>query len=126
MPRASSIPRSPRRLGGTLASGEAAGHRRRQDGRYVDAFFAYPADPAKQTMKVYGADTGLFANGKYSSVAQSMLQASVQERVDSAAYVAVLRDQVQTTTVTFKDGECRAGLRGASSRRCSSWSSSSS
>src|SRR5690349_21742045 len=29
----------------------------------VDAYFAYPADPAGEPVKVYGADRGVFANG---------------------------------------------------------------
>ncbi|GAA1442957.1 ABC transporter permease [Leifsonia poae] len=97
------------KAGGKQITDEAAGVAAVKNGD-SEAFFAYPADPATQTVKVYGADAGLFANGKYSSVAQAVLSASVQERVDSKVYVAVLRDQVQTTTVTFKDGAVAPGF----------------
>ncbi|MFF1633996.1 ABC transporter permease [Leifsonia sp. NPDC058248] len=97
------------KLGGSLASGDAAGIAAVKNGD-TEAFFVYPADPAKEPVQVYGADAGLFQNGKYSSVAQSLLSASVQERVDSSTYVAVLRDQVQTTTTTFKDGAVAPGF----------------
>ncbi|WP_431280261.1 ABC transporter permease [Leifsonia poae] len=97
------------KFGGQLITSDAAGVVAVKSGT-TDAFFVYPADPAKEPIKVYGADSGLFQNGKYSSVAQSLLSASVQERIDSATYVAVLRDQVSTTTTTFKDGQVSAGF----------------
>jgi ABC-2 type transport system permease protein len=97
------------KLGGSVASGDAAGIAAVKSGD-TEAFFVYPSDPAKETVKVYGAEAGLFQNGKYSSVAQSLLSASVQERIDSATYVAVLRDQVQTTTTTFADGKVAPGF----------------
>jgi ABC-2 type transport system permease protein len=96
-------------LGGELITSDSAGVDAVKSGS-TEAFFAYPAHPAKEAIKVYGADSGLFQNGKYSSVAQSLLSSSVEQRVDSATYVAILRDQVSTTTTTFKDGSVSGGF----------------
>jgi len=41
----------------------------------TDAFFAYPADPATQPVKVYGTDMGIFENGKYDAVAKEYFEA---------------------------------------------------
>ena len=52
-------------LGGTEASSGADAIAAVKSGD-LDAYFAYPADPAKQATKVYGVDKGIFDNGKYS------------------------------------------------------------
>ena len=97
------------KLGGTLAASDAAGVAAVKDGT-VEAFFAYPADPAKQTIRVYGVDTGVFANGKYSSVAQSILQTSVEQKVNSPQTTAILQGSVSTNTTTFKEGNVSGGF----------------
>ncbi|WP_426520513.1 ABC transporter permease [Diaminobutyricibacter sp. McL0618] len=96
-------------LGGTRASSQEAGVAAVKAGD-VDAYFAYPADPAKQTIQVFGQDNGLFANGKYSSVAESILQSSVEQKIDSPQTTAILQGSVNTNTVTFKDGEVSGGF----------------
>ncbi len=96
-------------LGGTLAHSEEAGIAAVKSGE-VDAYFAYPADPATQTIRVYGQDNGLFANGKYSSVAESILQSSVEQKVDSPQTTAILKGSVNSTTTTFKDGSVSGGF----------------
>jgi ABC-2 type transport system permease protein len=74
------------------------------------AYFAYPADPAKQTVRVYGEDAGVFQNSKYSAVAQSLLAASVERKLGDPTDVAVLRGDVSTSTTTFKDGKRAPGF----------------
>ncbi len=96
-------------VGGTQASSEEAGIAAVKSGE-VEAFFAYPADPAKQTIRVYGQDNGLFANGKYSSVAESILQASVEQQVNSPQTTAILQGSVNTTTTTYKNGSVSGGF----------------
>ena len=76
----------------------------------VDAFFNYPADPSKQTIKVYGVDQGLFNNGKYASVAESILQSSVEQKIDSPQATAIIHGNVNTHTTTFKDGNVSGGF----------------
>lgn len=98
-----------RQLGGTPAESSASGIAAVKSGS-SEAFFDYPEDPAEQTVKVYGADAGLLQNAKYSASAQSVLSASVEKRIDSPTDVAVLRDQVETSTTTFKDGTVAPGF----------------
>ncbi|RDV46831.1 ABC transporter permease [Leifsonia sp. ku-ls] len=98
-----------KQFGGTEIASEAEGVEEVQIGG-TPAFFSYPADPAKQTVKVYGEDAGVFQNSKYSAVAQSLLAASVEKKVGNPTDVAVLRGEVETSTTTFKDGKVAPGF----------------
>lgn len=95
--------------GGTEIASEAEGVEEVQIGG-TPAYFSYPADPAKQTVKVWGEDAGVFQNSKYSAVAQSLLSASVEKKVGDPTDVAVLRGDVTTSTTTFKDGKVAPGF----------------
>jgi ABC-2 type transport system permease protein len=96
-------------LGGAEASGTNAGVSAVKSGQ-VDAFFVYPADPSKQAIKVYGADQGLFANGKYSSVAESILKSSVEQKLNSPQATAIIQGNINTDMTTFKDGNVAGGF----------------
>jgi ABC-2 type transport system permease protein len=96
-------------LGGTEASSPAAGLAAVKTGK-VDAFFAYPADPTKQTVKVYGKDVGIFDSGKYSSVAQAILQSSVEQKIDNPQLSKIAAGTINTTTVTYSDGRVSGGF----------------
>jgi len=96
-------------LGGKLASDDKTGIAAVKGGE-MEAFFAYPADPSKQPILVYGADSGVFQNGKYSSVAESILTSSVEGRVDSPQYTAILQGKVSSTTTTFANGQVAGGF----------------
>jgi ABC-2 type transport system permease protein len=96
-------------LGGTPVESTEAGIAAVKSGS-SEAFFDYPADPAKQSVRVYGADVGLLQNAKYSSAAQTVLSASVEKSLDSPTDVAVLRGEVQTSTTTFKNGAVAPGF----------------
>lgn len=98
-----------REYGGKLIESDAEGVEEVQIGG-TKAYFDYPADPKTETIKVYGADAGVFQNGKYSSVAESLLSASVEQRLDSPTDVAILRGEVNTSTTTFKDGALAPGF----------------
>ena len=76
------------------------------------AFFDFPADPAKQTIRVYGADKDIFGNGVYESVAVALLQASAEEKVDSAQLVSLVSGNVTTVSTTYRDGRQAAGING--------------
>ncbi|SEH76162.1 MULTISPECIES: ABC transporter permease [unclassified Leifsonia] len=95
--------------GGTEIRSEAEGVEEVQIGG-TPAYFAYPADPAKQTVKIFGEDAGIFQNSKYSAVAQSLLSTSVEHRLGNPTDVAVLRGTVTTATTTFKDGKPAPGF----------------
>lgn len=98
-----------KQYGGTQIASEAEGVEEVQIGG-TPAYFAYPADPAKQTVRVYGEDSGVFQNSKYSAVAESLLSASVEQKLDSPTDVAVLRGDVKTSTTTFADGKRAPGF----------------
>ena len=78
----------------------------------VDAHFTFPADPSTQPVKVYGADRGLFENGKYSAVARQMLLDGVGRAIGSPELSALAGGQVSIDTQTFTDGEPAAGISG--------------
>lgn len=90
-------------LDGRKIPDPAAGVAAVKDGT-VDAYFDYPADPTKDAIKVYGADEGIFANGKYSSVAISILQRSAQARVNAPQLTQILQGNITTDMTTFENG----------------------
>ncbi|NCU38116.1 ABC transporter permease [Candidatus Saccharibacteria bacterium] len=70
----------------------------------VDAYFYYPRDIAKNNIEIYAKDVGLFDNGRYEAVAQSLLTASVQTDMP-ADVLAVARGGISTQTTTFRDDQ---------------------
>lgn len=80
-----------------------------KDGK-IDAFFYYPKDVAKNSVKVYGKDVGLFDNGRYSATAKLLLNQSVSETV-SKSVATVLSDKVGIDSTTFKDGKQYDGFQ---------------
>ena len=76
----------------------------------VDAYIYFPADLAAERVEVYGQDAGLFENSKYSAIATTMLDQSVNAQV-SEQQRAVLRGQVNVATTTFRDGQEYDGIR---------------
>jgi ABC-2 type transport system permease protein len=50
----------------------------------LDAYFDFPARPDTEVVRVYGADKGIFENGKYAAVAQAMLTRAVEQKIGSA------------------------------------------
>jgi ABC-2 type transport system permease protein len=78
----------------------------------LDAYFAYPADPVKESVKVYAVDKGIFANGKYDSVATLILQLSAEQQIGSSDLTALAKGQVTVDTTTYKDGTKSGGFLG--------------
>lgn len=99
------------KFGGTPAADEASAIAAVKSGD-SQAFFDYPADPAKHSVKVYGQDKDIFSNGVYSSVAQALLQSSAQEKLDSPHLVKLASGGVDSVTVTYRDGHETAGFNG--------------
>ncbi len=96
-------------LGGKEISDPAAGIAAVKSGT-VDAFFDYPANPAKEVIKVYALDKGLFANGQYSSVAESILKQSAEATVNAPQLTGIIQGNISTDTTTFKDGVVSGGI----------------
>lgn len=97
------------KLGGRLATSQEAGISSVKSGKF-DAFFSYPLHPSTNSISIYGKDKGVFENGKYSSVAQAILQSSVDEKIGSSELSKLSRGGIKTSTVTFKDGKTSGGL----------------
>jgi ABC-2 type transport system permease protein len=76
----------------------------------VPAFFAYPADPTKQTIEVYGINDGVFGNGKYATAATSLLKASATEKIGSPQLSGIIQGAVTTRTTTFENGQVAGGI----------------
>lgn len=79
----------------------------------TDAYFAYPKEPAAQPVKVYGADKGIFENGKYDAVAKQLLTASARATIGSPQLTAAAGGEVKTEATTFKDGQESGGFGAA-------------
>lgn len=77
-----------------------------------EAYFQYPADPTTEPVNIYGADVGMFENGKYEAVAKQLLEASAEYQVGSPKLTAALTDTVKFDAETFKDGQVAAGIGG--------------
>ena len=75
----------------------------------IDAYIYFPKDIGNQKVEVYGKDVGLFQNGKYGAVAQSLLSQSVASSV-SQAQVAILQNKVQLSSTTYLDGKEHGGI----------------
>lgn len=78
-------------------------------GRY-DAYFYYPANLAAQAVEVYGKEAGLFDNGKYTGVANSLLQLSAESNI-SPELRSVVKGTTNTTFTAYKDGSTYDGIK---------------
>lgn len=96
-------------LKGHLAASADAGINLVKSGK-IDAFFSYPAHPSKSPIAIYGRDKGVFENGKYATVAQTILQTSVDLKIHSTELSTISRGGVKSTTLTFKDGTTSGGI----------------
>ncbi|MEX5271473.1 hypothetical protein [Kocuria sabuli] len=72
----------------------------------TDAYFAYPPDPAAEPIEVTGADRGLFDNGAYAAVAESLLTTAAQQEIGDLAAAGDL--QVESTT--YRGSEVSGGF----------------
>lgn len=78
-------------------------------GKY-DAYFYYPANLATQAVEVYGKEAGLFDNGRYPGVANSLLQLSVESNI-SPELRSVVKGTTNTTFTAYKDGSTYDGIK---------------
>ncbi|MBI3889557.1 ABC transporter permease [Candidatus Saccharibacteria bacterium] len=76
----------------------------------LDAYYYYPQDLTKNRVEVYAKDVGLFNNGKYESVAKTLLQTTASAKVDPQTTL-VLQDKVNFSSLTYKDGEQFDGIK---------------
>ncbi len=76
----------------------------------LDAYFAYPANPQSEPIRVYGADEGIFANGKYSEVAEAMLDTAVQAGIEDPTLLALTQTEPVVDVTTYADGAEAGGI----------------
>ncbi|BDZ48344.1 hypothetical protein GCM10025867_05850 [Frondihabitans sucicola] len=95
-------------VGGSKASSPSAAIAAVKSGK-LDAYFDYPADPAKQATKVYGVDKGIFDNGKYSSVASSILTASAEAKVHDAKLTTLVKGDLPVDATTYDSSGAVSG-----------------
>jgi ABC-2 type transport system permease protein len=98
-----------RAMGGVKTADRGAALEDVKGGR-TEAYFVYPAEPATQSVKVYGIDRGIFENGKYDAVAKQLLTASAQATVGSPQLTAAASGNVKTESEAFKDGKATGGF----------------
>ena len=78
-------------------------------GKY-DAYFYYPTDLTSHAVEVFGKEAGLFDNGRYPGVANSLLQLSVESNI-SPELRSVVKGTTNTTFTAYKDGSTYDGLK---------------
>ena len=96
-------------FGGTRTTDDAAAIAAVRAGA-LDAYFAFPADPATQPVRVYGSDKGVFQNGTYDAVAKQILVSAAQQKINSTELTAVAQGDVKVTSQTYKDGQVSGGI----------------
>lgn len=76
----------------------------------IDAFFYYPKEISKESIEVYGKDTGLFNNNKYTAAAQNILSLSATNAVGNPDLVTIIKGKLPTKFTAYKEnGEEAAG-----------------
>lgn len=76
----------------------------------ADAFFDFPPHPENTAVEVYGADKGVFENGKYAAVAQAMLAHAVAQKIGSPQLSSLAAGTVEVETVTYQGSEVAGGM----------------
>ncbi len=78
----------------------------------LDAYIYYPKNLDAQPIEVYGKDVGPFENGRYESIAKSLLSTSVQTGV-SPAIKKVIEGKVSSTNTIYRDGKVHDSIKEA-------------
>lgn len=76
----------------------------------LDAYIYYPKNLDQQSVEVYGKDVGIFDNGRYSSLANSLLSASVQSGVDPAIQ-KIIQGKISSTSTVYRDGKVHDSIQ---------------
>lgn len=77
----------------------------------IDAYFYYPADLANERIEVYGKNISLFENSKYTALAKTILNNSVQVSTDPNI-TTILADQTRSDTYFYEADGSEANLLG--------------
>ena len=96
-------------FGARPAESAAAGIHAVQSGT-LEAYFDFPARPDTDVVRVYGADKGIFENGKYAAVAQAMLTHAAEQKIGSAELSTLATSKARIETVTYEGTRESGGL----------------
>ncbi len=89
-------------LGARVITDKSTGIHNVQTGK-VDAYLYYPKDLAKNSIETYGKDVGIFQDGRYTGVAQSLLSSSVDPNI-SPAQKMIIQGKVASSSTIYRDG----------------------
>lgn len=76
-----------------------------------EAHLSFPADPLTQPVKVAGKNMGLFANGRYASLVDTVLGESVTKRIGDPRLAALASHTAEASVVTYTDGQPAGDLQ---------------
>lgn len=96
-------------FGGTPTSDPAAAQQAVKDGT-SDAFFDIPADVGTAPIAVYGKDIGLMSNGRYSSVAQSLVKTAAIAKIGNKQLASISASTVPTDQTIYRNGSVAPGF----------------
>lgn len=97
--------------GGRAITDAEAGRRAVQDGT-SDAHVTYPADPLTQPTLVYGRDLGIFDSGRYSGIADRVMNDSVVRRIGDPHLAQLAVKGVDIRLTTYANGVATPGFAG--------------
>lgn len=70
----------------------------------LDAFFHYPKDLTKDSIRVYNKNEGMFNNNKYTGVAEGLALAAATSSIDPST-LAVIKGGIKTSQLNYEDGQ---------------------
>jgi ABC-2 type transport system permease protein len=76
----------------------------------LDAYVYYPKDLSKSSVEIYAKNVTLFDNGRYQTVAKSLLDQTVLATT-TPELRTILQDRVNFETTTYKDGKPYNGFK---------------
>lgn len=97
-------------MGATITDDKQAAIDQVKSGQ-IDAYFYYPADLANDRIEVYGKNISLFENSKYTALAKTILNNSVQVSTDPNI-TTILADQTRSDTYFYEADGSEANLLG--------------
>lgn len=79
----------------------------------LDAYFAYPSNPAERPVEVTGTDRGLFDNGDYEAVAQQLLVTAARQKIGDPGVAAAAAGDFSVDSEIYRDGKISGGFTDA-------------
>lgn len=76
----------------------------------TDAYFYIPKNLEKDSVRIYGQDTGVFENNKYGAVVRTLLSSSVDGKV-TGSEALIIKQKVNSSLTTYKDGKESGGMK---------------